>query len=636
MGKQNWREGYTEGSTSAAGKKKKGPPQSHLMDLIMLEVFWERLPLTKAQAFAHAAVLDGLTNEPLVQLASAGSFASNEKNISKDFSNLDVLKEACEKSPVPYDFEASARSKKKPLDKLTAQSGVLLLQDFLPCLEKHWPQHFEEAFGATTEDLEDFWKKCSLEDPKFHEHPMLKVPHWQSLFIPFFIHSDAAEFCNRDSLTTTSFSPVLGKGGDSRSLKMLTWAWPKTAEAKKDEEEEGSLVEHWAVTLWDLEVCLSGKRPSSDHRGRPFKGNQAWRGKLAGQDLLKSKKRAVLWGILGDLDFFFKDLKTKHWNAKGLGGMCNFCPANTLPLEDPDAVPWQDHRKKASWRALIFLAALWAGIPPSSHPIWQLPGLSRFHLMQDCLHILEQNGVSSHCVGNCLATILEEMAGRRTAGKEALEAQLPKLWADILMVYEELKATGEVKYDLNRLELSWFWHGRDDYPCVSKVVKAAEMRDLVPVVLKVCEQKLQEGSRIEKEGPYAKLAEQRVFLLRNLARFYEICKEEGMILSPAAADELASCTYLVCLFYSKLTKEAQDLKLKHFSQVPKFHFMEHLAAQGRYLNPRVFWTYMSEDFVGKVSKMGAGLVKGTQRHNVPLKIIKSYRMAWFFWLRSFS
>jgi hypothetical protein len=379
--------------------------------------------------------------------------------------------------------------------------------------------------------------------------------------------------------------------------------------------------------------------PKVDHRGQPFKGNQAWRAKLAGKDILKCKKRPVLWGILGDLDFFFKDLRGKHWNASGEGGMCNFCPANTFALDHPLAIPWTDHRLAALWKALVYLASVWAAIPPSTHPLWQLDGISRFYLMQDCLHILEQNGVSSHCVGNCLATILQERVGRRNASKEELEAAWPSLWNDIQAIYEELKAQKVIKHVLNRLELSWFWHGKTDYPCVSKVVKAAEMRDLCPVVLKICEQQLSQGTKLETyaEGPYADLPEQRVFLMRNLARFYDICKEEGMFLSSGASTELQACAYKVGLFYSQLTKDAQELRARQFSQVPKFHFMEHLAAQGKFLNPRVFWTYMSEDFVGKVARLGKGVLRGgTARSKVPLKLIKSYRMAWFFWMRRSS
>ena len=95
-----------------------------------------------------------------------------------------------------------------------------------------------------------------------------------------------------------------------------------------------------------------------------------------------------------------------------------------------------------------------------------------------------------------------------------------------------------VKHVLNRLELAWFFFGNNEYPVVTKAVKAAQMKDLVQVVARICEQKLREGRKLEEEGPYKDLPEERLFMMRNLARFYSICKEEGMFSSKSAAEEL--------------------------------------------------------------------------------------------------
>ena len=40
-------------------------------------------------------------------------------------------------------------------------------------------------------------------------------------------------------------------------------------------------------------------------------------------------------------------------------------------------------------------------------------------------------------------------------------------------------------------------------------------------------------------------------MMKNLARFYSICKEEGMFLSETAAEELQEVVYKCCVFYSK-------------------------------------------------------------------------------------
>ena len=41
-------------------------------------------------------------------------------------------------------------------------------------------------------------------------------------------------------------------------------------------------------------------------------------------------------------------------------------------------------------------------------------------------------------------------------------------------------ADGTIKHALNPLEMNWMFHNAQDYPCVTKVVKAAQMKDLVP------------------------------------------------------------------------------------------------------------------------------------------------------------
>ena len=45
---------------------------------------------------------------------------------------------------------------------------------------------------------------------------------------------------------------------------------------------------------------------------------------------------------------------------------------------------------------------------------------------------------------------------------------------------------------------------------------------------------------------------------------------------------------------------------------------------------------MSEDFVGKVARMGSALLSGTSRPKVALKVVNNYRMAWYFWLNKSS
>ena len=79
---------------------------------------------------------------------------------------------------------------------------------------------------------EAFWDQCKKEDPKFSGFDwMISQPGWEKKYLPFFIHGDAAEFCNKDSLFTTSFHSPLGEG-ETRDIKHLHWSCPKSVVVK--------------------------------------------------------------------------------------------------------------------------------------------------------------------------------------------------------------------------------------------------------------------------------------------------------------------------------------------------------------------------------------------------------------------
>ena len=58
--------------------------------------------------------------------------------------------------------------------------------------------------------------------------------------------------------------------------------------------------------------------------------------------------------------------------------------------------------------------------------------------------------------------------------------------------------------------------------------------------------------------------------------------------------------------------------------VPKFHFWFHLAMFARFSNPRTYWTYQDEDFVGRVARIGASVVRGTGGLKVGRGIMSKY------------
>ena len=57
----------------------------------------------------------------------------------------------------------------------------------------------------------------------------------------------------------------------------------------------------------------------------------------------------------------------------------------------------------------------------------------------------------------------------------------------------------------------------------------------------------------------------------------------------------------------------------------------HLAEQAEFINPRAQWTYMSEDFVGRISRLAHRLLDGTKMIQIGRKVVEKYRVAWFLW-----
>ena len=81
---------------------------------------------------------------------------------------------------------------------------------------------------------------------------------------------------------------------------------------------------------------------------------------------------------------------------------------------------------------------------------------------------------------------------------------------------------------------------------------------------------------------------------------------------------LAHCTAL------KKEMEEQDRQLYHI--VPKHHMAQHLAEAFAYMNPKFYWTFKAEDFVGKISRLGHSCSFGVAKSNLSTKLMQKYRI----------
>ena len=160
------------------------------------------------------------------------------------------------------------------------------------------------------------------------------------------------------------------------------------------------------------------------------------------------------------------------------------------------------------------------------------------------------------------------------------------------------------------VELSWFCNARSpnsEYPNCTTAIKAAELRDFVPVLARLCSQRIN-MCLLECSGPYAEMPKLRLVLMKSLATYYQTIASQGPFLDDDAVYAVRESLSTALQCFARLTELAQQVKLKQWQQTPKHHYAEHIIEQAEFNNPRASWTYMSEDFVGRIHGFTKGVL----------------------------
>lgn len=111
--------------------------------------------------------------------------------------------------------------------------------------------------------------------------------------------------------------------------------------------------------------------------------------------------------------------------------------------------------------------------PPSAHPIWKIPGLSRWCVFGDWMHTVDL-GLTLNLLGSIMWELVFE-------GPGSVRSNFGAMWQSILRTYARLGT----RHRINNMVLGQFWRP-GDYAALIRV-KAAEARDLVPVMISICE-----------------------------------------------------------------------------------------------------------------------------------------------------
>ena len=213
---------------------------------------WGGLYATDVQEFAHSAVLAGVTNTEVRDIAAMGGFGSSEQHIN---AQLRARYLAEMRLPQPTKISLPCLDPKAHTPGVVIEPhSVLDLHDMLHCMYMHHPDEFEQLVGI--QHIGDFWGLVKPQDPKLRTHPMKGVVGWKQKFFPLLIHADKAEFHDRDSLLSISIAGLLGEGS-TEFAKILFTSWPSSVTAHRDTGRSTTDV-LWKRFCWCMNALYEG------------------------------------------------------------------------------------------------------------------------------------------------------------------------------------------------------------------------------------------------------------------------------------------------------------------------------------------------------------------------------------------
>ena len=102
--------------------------------------------------------------------------------------------------------------------------------------------------------------------------------------------------------------------------------------------------------------------------------------------------------VVGDLDFLSNDLDMPHYNSRE---QCCQCGVNRVS----HTISVRDVAPNAAWKHTLFDVQDRAA--PSPHDIWQIPGMCRWSVVGDWMHLVDL-GTGLAVIGPVMAEIVLE------------------------------------------------------------------------------------------------------------------------------------------------------------------------------------------------------------------------------------
>ena len=282
--------------------------------------------------------------------------------------------------------------------------------------------------------------------------------------------------------------------------------------------------------------------------------------------------RAILWSIIGDLDYFTKVLGLPRSTLAT--GPCALCRCTGSGVNT-----WMDFRECAPWRLLQWTAHEWRNWDNRSQsPLFQFEGFSPFLISLDWMHC-KYLGHDQQVYGSILSLLC-----RRVMPGDAV-SNVKQLWNEIQAFYKDNNVPVRFRY-LNRL--SMFERKSPQYPKLRG--KAAEVKYLAGALLCIWKKFHNPCFLVHRQiALYLKLNLEVEDLLT-------INKKELALPPDDAVKFEKTCTAMLLV----LTQIAEHfIEDRFFNITQKAHFLQHISILSRFLSPRLTWCFMGEDMQKK-------------------------------------
>ena len=447
--------------------------------------------------------------------------------------------------------------------------------------------------GLSDAKLQEFWDIIPRDDVVW-QHGF--VPGDMDMVSPMVTHSDGVPVTKDAasmSMFTVSSLPSLGIGAplDRGWLYALV---PDEVVVQRVDNTPGNVTcdPLWRKYIWSMEACHAGRHPYHDADGNEFPSDHP-RSTLAGEPLADGNRLAHL-RTTGDMENYEKEFGMANHGAHSL---CSKCRANRT------TIPWNDFRDGALFKTSLYTPMDW----PVHHEWLDWPTRDPQNIALDWAHTMDK-GVTERFIGGVFAELVIESI-LHEGGTQA--QQVAQLNADVQTYYEDNESTDRI-HEIKKsmfLPVSVY----SDVPTFSPG-NMSKVRTLVGFVKEYA----------EKHCDHSIMRDiHRMEAASLLFHMYETVMCGPLVFSEDEADELRRQTDEFLQHYTALGNIAFEEDKMCYGTIPKCHALWHIV-NDNLLNPRLFWCFQGEDFVGHIARICRSCTKNNARLKIPLLAMEKF------------